>query len=287
MTSTASDLPKHWPAWVKDRFREFFALMDEVYNHPLLDEADPWTDNAAMSPAKIFLSELNWEDPAASGPEALGAILGGTERNLERTDIDDYMSAINPVEKFWPLLEQASQNIPTAEELKNRMKSFPKGSDEWEGIAALLAESKERECTPAELAQTYCELIQNVINIRPMAEALAEKRDSIISVIRESVSIAAKQSSREMQEFLGAYKRAYEAPLPDFEHWAPHEKVHMMMLFNYSNVSKLKNGAVLRRWIVRLLGSSGTYNQRRIDKIRERLNLKLSGRGRPRKNTTG
>jgi|GEM_PF-6717442 len=286
MTSTTSDLPKHWPKWVKERFTKFFALMDEVYNHPSLDNADPWTDTAALSPAKIFLSEFNWEDPAASGPEALGAILGGTERNLEKTDIDDYMRAINKVEEHWPFLKRVLQHTPTAEELENRMKSFPKGSVERESIADFLAESKERESTPAEMAQTYCELIQNVIDIRPMAEALAEKREQIISVIRESVSIAAKQPSSEMQEFLGAYKSSYEAPTPDFEHWAPHEKVHMMMLFNHKNVSEMKNASVLRRWIVRLLGSSGTYNQRRIDKIRERLNLKLSGRGRPRKNTT-
>lgn len=287
MTDKKSDLPKHWPQWVKERFRAFCALMDDVYNHPLIDEADPWTDTAALSPAKIFLSELNWDDPAASGPEALGAIFGSTERNLERSDVDDYMNAINQVEEIWPFLTQVMQNTSTAEELEIRMKSLPHGDPERENIAELLAESKERECTPAELVQTHSELIQNAINIRPMAEALAEKRDQIISVIRESVSIAAKQPSSEMQEFLGAYKSAYESPLPDFEHWAPHEKVHMMMLFNHKNVSKLKNGAVLRRWIVRLLGSSGTYNQRRIDKIRERLDLKLSGRGRPRKNTTG
>jgi hypothetical protein len=286
MSSDAVKLPKHWPQWVKDRFSKFFALMDEVYNHPLLDNADPWTDGAAMSPAKIFLSELNWEDPAASGPKALGAILGGTERNFEKTDVDDYMHAINKIEELWPFLKQVLQNTPTAEELENRMKSFPKGSVERESIAEFLAESKKHESSPAEMALTYCELIQNVIDIRPIVETLAEKRDQIISVIRESVSIAAKQPSHEMQDFLGAYKSSYEAPTPDFEHWAPHEKVHMMMLFNHKNVSEMKNAAVLRRWIVRLLGSSGTYNQRRIDKIRERLNLKLSGRGRPRKNTT-
>jgi hypothetical protein len=281
--------PDHWPKWVADRFSEFYTVIDAVSNHLLVGDAEePWTDKAAMSPAKIFLSKINWKNPTASGPSALATVLGSMERFIEEeTLIEDYMQSIDSVEEKWPILQQALLSVPALDVFEECVQSLETNNPERKSLQNFLAEAEENESDPAEMAQTYHELIQNIIDLKPMVQTLSERSDEIISIIRSTVSISAEQPSREMQDFLSAYNRAYEAEVPDFDHWAPHEKVHIHMLLNHKNVSKMENGAVLRRWIVRLLGASDTYNQRRIDKIRERLTLKLSTRGRPKKNTTG
>lgn len=280
--------PEDWPEWVVACFDAFWSSMAETTDFLETDNSESWIDKASMSPAKIMFPKVNWKNPTSSGPAALGATLGGMERFIEKeTYIEDCIGAIDRAEEVWPFLKKLLKSAPKMDELQRQFDSLEENSLEQDQLQEFMNLLVEHESDPRELTEAYLEQIQCVIDMRPMVESFQKSKDEILSSIRACLPIASKQPSHEVQEYIGSYNKAYDAPLmPVFDHWAPHEKVHILMLMNHQNVSKMKNGAVLRRWIVRLLGSSKTYNQRRIDKIRERLTLKLSTRGRPQLNTT-